>query len=41
MRKEPLSKKDIRRIKRFTKKYPNYLAYVDMDLPKKKKARNK
>jgi hypothetical protein len=36
MKKEPLSKKDIRRIKRFRKKYPDYLAYVDMDLPQKK-----
>ena len=36
MKKGLLSKKDIRRIKRFRKKYPNYLAYVDMDLPQKK-----
>ena len=39
MRGEFLSKKELEEIKKFRKKYRNYLAYVDLDYPKKKKVR--
>ena len=37
MRGELLSKKELEEIKKFKKKHRNYLAYVDMDFPKKKR----
>ena len=37
MRGELLSKKGLEEIKKFKKKHRNYLAYVDMDFPKKKR----
>ena len=40
MKYELLSKKQLKKIKKFRKKYPNYLEYVDMDFPKKERGNN-
>ena len=37
MRGELLSKKELEEIKKFYQKHRNYLAYVDLDFPKKRK----
>ena len=40
MKYQLLSKKQLKKIKKFRKKYPNYLEYVDMDFPKKERGNN-
>ena len=40
MKGELLSKKQLEEIKKFRKKHRDYLAYVDMDFPKKERGNN-